>query len=507
MTGLTAGRSAPLVVMPLVFVALHLTCLPGYGYFRDELYYLACSRRLDWGYVDHPPLSVAILALVTRVFGDSLAAVRAPMVAFGALTVFLCGLMARRLGATGWGVWLACLVPTLAGMYLVVFHIYTMNGLDILIWALIAHVAWTIVERESPMDWLALGGLIGIGLLNKYSVLWLVAGLCLGLVVSERRRLLLTAGPWLSLTVAMALFAPHLAWQHRHDWPTIEFARNAGSLKLLPVAPWEFFGQQAVVMNAAAVPLFALGVASCLFGAERRRWVVLGAAFLTVVAVLLIHGRSRVNYLAPAYPLVIGPGAVAVQRVFERMRWRPAWAVGPIVLFGAATLPLALPILPPETLVRVVEAVPVKPPVEEAGPKSPIQGYADMFGWRELADAVESAARLLPPEERARAVVVAHNYGEAAALEHYRLHGHDVPTAVSPHNAFWLWGPGSWDGRTAIFVNRWPPSVRDLFEEFEQVGTVKAPLAVPEQNGSPVWIVRGLRVPVADFWRSVKRFW
>ena len=35
-----------------------------YGYFVDELYYLACSRHLDWGCVDQPPLIAVIVGLL-----------------------------------------------------------------------------------------------------------------------------------------------------------------------------------------------------------------------------------------------------------------------------------------------------------------------------------------------------------------------------------------------------------------------------------------------------------
>ncbi len=43
-----------------------------YGYFLDEFYYLACSEHLAWGYVDHPPLSIVLLALTRAILGNAL---------------------------------------------------------------------------------------------------------------------------------------------------------------------------------------------------------------------------------------------------------------------------------------------------------------------------------------------------------------------------------------------------------------------------------------------------
>src|SRR3989442_3862828 len=59
-------------VIALAGVALHLATGWRYGLFRDEFYYLACANHLDWGYVDHPPLSIVVLAGGRALFGDSL---------------------------------------------------------------------------------------------------------------------------------------------------------------------------------------------------------------------------------------------------------------------------------------------------------------------------------------------------------------------------------------------------------------------------------------------------
>jgi dolichyl-phosphate-mannose--protein O-mannosyl transferase len=76
-------------------------------YFRDEFYYLACSHRLAWGYVDHPPLSIAVLWVVRHIAGESLLTLRVTAALASALTVWLAGSIARRLGASAFGETLA----------------------------------------------------------------------------------------------------------------------------------------------------------------------------------------------------------------------------------------------------------------------------------------------------------------------------------------------------------------------------------------------------------------
>jgi hypothetical protein len=50
-----------IVLFGVVALLMHLLTNMHYGYFRDELYYIACARHLDFGYVDQPPLSILLL--------------------------------------------------------------------------------------------------------------------------------------------------------------------------------------------------------------------------------------------------------------------------------------------------------------------------------------------------------------------------------------------------------------------------------------------------------------
>ncbi|HEX9203251.1 MAG TPA: hypothetical protein VF964_04755, partial [Vicinamibacteria bacterium] len=84
--------------MAALRLVVHIRTIRGYGYFRDEFYYVACGRHLDWGYVDHPPFVALVAWIVSDTLGDSLVALRLLPALAGALVVLLTGLMARRLG-------------------------------------------------------------------------------------------------------------------------------------------------------------------------------------------------------------------------------------------------------------------------------------------------------------------------------------------------------------------------------------------------------------------------
>src|SRR5262249_25745873 len=97
--GANESRAKTELILIILFSAItllvHLLTIGRYGYFRDELYYIACGRRLAFGYVDQPPLSIAILRLSQVFLGSSLFAIRVLPALAGAATVGITGLIAR----------------------------------------------------------------------------------------------------------------------------------------------------------------------------------------------------------------------------------------------------------------------------------------------------------------------------------------------------------------------------------------------------------------------------
>jgi hypothetical protein len=492
----------------LVQAALHAASIGRYGLFRDELYYLSCASRPAAGYVDQPPFSILFLAAWRALFGDSAAALMVPPALCGALAVVLTGLLARRFGGGPAAQGLAAIAGALAPIWLGMTGYYSMNAFDILFWTIAASVLARILEgdvedRYRPAVgslWLALGVVLGVGLLNKISVLWLGAGLFAGLVLTPARRWLGTLGPWLAGGLAFLGLLPYLAWNALHRWPTLEFMRRATAEKYRATPPLAFGADLVLLFQPLAAPLWIAGLLWLLAARDGRRFRLLGVVFLATFAILLANGTSKAEYLAASFAPLLAAGGVALERVLHLgRRAAPAWAYGALlVLGGLALAPFALPLLPVPEYLAYAKKLGLAPSTTERNELGPLpQHFADRFGWPEMAAEVARAASTLTPEERRTARVWARNYGEASALEKYGA-PLGVPRVVCPHNSWWFWSVADakenapLDGALIVVGGR-REDLEKVFTRVEEAGKTGHPLAMPYENGRPIWVCRGPR--------------
>ena len=498
----------PAWVVALATLGLHLYANREYGYFRDELYYLACAEHLDFGYVDHPPLSIAILWLVRATLGDSLTALRLVPAIAGALTVWLAGLIAARFGGGRFAQLLAAVAVAIGPGHLAITNFYSMNAIDLAVWAGAVYLFIAALDRPSIGPWAALGTTLGLGLLNKVSVLWLGGGLAAGLLFTRARALLVTPGPWIAVAIAAVIFAPHVLWQVRHDWPTVEFVRNATALKMVSVSPVQFAVDQIMMMHPLTVPVTIAGLWWLVAGPERPRWRPVAWTFLAPLAILVTSGTARAYYLGPAYPAVLAAGAVAIAAWTARPGWRwvrPALVVT-MIAGGAATAPIALPILPAERYIAYSHALGIAPRSEErAGVGELPQHLADMFGWPELVDAVARVYRELPEGDQRRAGIYTDNYGRAGAVDFFGP-AHGLPKAVSGHNNYFLWGPRDVTGDVLIIVGGDLEDHAPDFAEVKPAAVVRCDYCMPYEAEITIYVGRGLKKPLPVLWPEVKKY-
>jgi len=492
----------------LALFVLQLLVSGRYGYFVDELYYLACSHHLDWGYVDQPPLIAVIAWLARTTLGDSLWALRfLPAVADGVL-VLLTGLIARELGGRRYAQILACVAVIVAPLYLGLGNLLTMNAFEPLFWMGCVLVAIKIIKGGTPKLWLLFGLLAGIGIENKHSMLFFGFSFLVGLLLTTERRFLRSPWFWLGGLLAFLIFVPNLVWEIRHGFPTSELLRNVQRSGRNVSLSWaSFLAQQFLVMHPLSAPLWLAGVWYFLRDEAGRSFRVLGWTYLMILLCFLAL-NGRVYYLAPAYPMLFAAGAIFFERFTDRRNhtWlKPAYVVG-LLVTGALLAPFGyFPILPVEGYLAYSRAIHFGPPQIETHRMGPLpQIYADMYGWKEMAEAVAGAYNKLPPDDKQRCAIFGQNYGQAGAIDFFGAKM-GLPGAISGHQSYFYWGPRTYTGECMIVMDDSPTNLSKEFDSWEKVATVYHPYSMPYQHFD-VYLCRGLHWPLAQLWPSLKNW-
>lgn len=478
------GGPAVVAYIAALELIFHLATSAVYGFFIDELYFLACGEHLAWGYVDMPPLTAVQAWLARSLFGDSMLAIRLFPALAGAGIVLLAGAIARELGGKRFAQGLAALAVAVAPAYLLACSYLSMNSIEPLLWMGCVLVLIRMIRTGNTRLWLAFGVLAGIGLENKHTVVLFGFAVVVGVLLTAERRLM--ANRWFLLggLLAFLIFLPNLIWMIQHHFPHLEMLanirRNQRNVELSPI---QFMAQQIVFMGPLAAPIWLAGLWRLVVNREGRRHRALGFAYVVTIGVLLaVHGR--VYYPLPAYPMLFAAGAVALDGWLTRPRrgWvKPAY-VAVVVLSGAVLAPLATPILPPETYIRYAHAIHLdQPRIEHRRTSALPQLFADRFGWPEMVATVAKVYESLPDEERAKCAIFGNDYGQAGAIDFFGPK-FGLPKAIGGHVSYWAWGPRDYTGECMVVLGDDRRGVEQWFEKVKAVAEVGHPYAMGQEH-------------------------
>jgi hypothetical protein len=489
-TGASNNRFPRLAVpWPVLLVAglmvLGLFAVSGaYGFHGDEMYFIVAGQHPAFGYVDQPPLTPLLSAVAVALFGTSPTSVRLlPAIEMG-LIVILIALIARDLGGSRRAQVLAAITAALSG-YLGAGHLDTTTEPDLLAWAIIL---WLLVKLLAGADrrlWLAVGVVAGIALENKDTILFLGAGLAVGLVLTRRWDIVRSPWAWTAIGIALLIWAPNLAWQATNGWPQLTMARaisqyagdNRG--QIVPLL-WLFSGP-------LLFPVSAAGLLWVLRTKSATPWRAIGIAAIVALVLVVISG-GKAYYAIGIAPVVMAAGAIVLDRWLARGHFRrKAGSFGTAaVLSGALIAYLTLPILPLATFAK--SSLPATVP-----------DTANQVGWPQFVATVERAVDALPADERAHAVILTNDYSEASPLI---LLGTGLPPVYSGHNSFWSWGPPPADLTVVVHVGDWRPADwSQLFVGCHVVATIDNGLGIQNgEQGENVSVCTGLRAPWTTLW-------
>ncbi|MBI5022230.1 MAG: glycosyltransferase family 39 protein [Ignavibacteriales bacterium] len=500
-------NNSTLWFLSILTVLIHLIASGiGYGVFRDELYYLACANHLDIGYVDHPPLSIWILAAWKFFFGDSLFSIRFLPAVCSGITTFIVGILAKNFGGQKYAIVLAGLASMFAPILLAFFSIFSMNAFDILLWALVFLILEKFSQNYKSGYWYLLGLIIGLGALNKISMLWLGAGIFVGVLLTSNRTALRTLTPWMAGGIAALLFLPFVIWNLTHDFAHLEFMRNASTEKYASQNPLTFLSGLWLLVNPLAVPACLAGFWLLL---ARKEFRIIGFAVLTVLAILLINVHSKPEYFAVALTVLFPAGAVQLEQWLKGkyLNWVRLPYVVCLTASGIFVMPLTLDILPVETFVKYQSALGMTPSSNEGLQLTSLpQFYADRFGWENMAKVTAQVYKSLPDSDKQRCLIYGRNYGEAGAIDYFgREFG--LPPAISQHNSYWYWSLEHLkQDVTIIVIGRAKDRMLQDFEDVKEVAIIQSEYSMPYENNLPVLICRKLRRPILEVWYGRRIF-
>lgn len=483
---------------------IHLITNDNYGYFRDEFYYIAASKRLELGYVDFPAF-IALVALFTREFiGESQVALRFfPSIA-GALIVFITGLMARDLGGGRFAQIVAALCSLVAANILAFSTVFSMDAFEQLFWVTACYIVLRIIQTGNSRLWLVFGLVAGLGLFTKMTILYFGFSLFIGLLLFNRKEL---RSPWFWLggLIAVTFVVPYLIWQIRYGWPTLEFWSNYGG-KIISYSPIGFIRQQVVTMNPINVPFWIAGLYYFLFTQNGKPYRVFGWSFL-ILLFLFAFGNAKFYFLTAAFPIVFAAGGVVFENL-TRDRFRP-WGrpttIAALSISGAIMAPMVLPILPVDDLVQLASYLGGDGGVKAEDREIDVlpQHFADRFGWEHMVATVAGVYQGLSPEDQERSCIFTVNYGEAGAMEFFGP-SHGLPPTISGHNSYYLWGPRECSGDVMITLGLSQADLSLLYSDVQYATTFTCEYCMPDENNLPIHIVREPKVPIEVAWSQIK---
>ena len=463
-------HARPVLLVAAATVLLHLAAAAGYGWHRDEMYFLVESWRMDWGFASEPPATPALAWLSQQLFGESLVGLRLWPALAGAAVAVLASLVARELGGGRTAQLVAAITTSTTTIALGLFHLFGPSAFDQVAWAGCLLVLAKLLNGADRRWWLAFGAIAGVGLLNKNTLALLAIALVVAVVATPALRPWLRSPlPWAGGLLAVAIASPYLIWQTAHGWPMLAVAGSvsdemggiSGALLYLPM--------QVLTMNPLLAPIWIAG----LWWLWRSRTFRPFAVIWVVLLVLLALGGGRSYYLMPAYLPLFAAGGV----VLERWRDRPVAIVSVLVAAAALVVPSALPVLPVEAQ-RHLPFTAINPLL------------SDPPGWPTYVAQIAAVRPGTP--------VLTANYGEAAAME---LAG---VRAYSGHNAYGTWGPPP-AGATEMITVAMPDQVlARTFTHCTPVAVLDNPYGIDdEERGRSVQLCSGPRASWDELWPGI----
>ncbi|AKQ47472.1 glycosyl transferase [Rufibacter radiotolerans] len=466
---------------------------------RDEYLHLDQANHMAFGYLSVPPFT-AWVAWVIKALGNTVFWVRFFPALFGALTLVTVWKTVDLIGGGYYAKLLAGMAVLLSAL-LRVNMLFQPNSFDILCWTLVFYLLVRYVRFQEGKILLWLGVVVGLGLLNKYNLVFLLVGLLPALLLTGHGSLFKRPAFYGALLIATLLFLPNLVWQFTHGWPVVYHMAELQQTQLLHVNRLDFWQDQVLFFIGSIYLVIGALVAFVVY-APFRPFRFVGLAYVATMA-LFTYLQAKNYYALGLYPVLLAFGSVYWEHLFREgwKRWtRPFW-IGLNVALFLPLVDVVFPLLSPAQIrVKSAKFKELNLLKWEDGKDHALpQDFADMLGWRELTHLTQKAFAQIPAAEKPHTLVLCDNYGQAGAINFYGRQ--QLPAAVSFNADYLHWYPLELPVQHIILVKTLGEQVlqeeeKPLVNSVSKVGEVTSDFA--REKGTAVYLLRGVSPVLAQ---------
>ena len=276
--------SSLLYVFPIIKLLIHVLTATTYGFHRDEYLYLDQGNHLAWGFAEIPPV-LPFFSWILNGVGSPIWLVRMIPAFAGALLIYLACRLVHQFGGGKWAIAFTGVGLLFSPALLGINSLYQPVSFNLLCWFLTAYVAVQIVRQQDKRWWYVLGGIIGLGFLTKYSIVFYVLALLGGVLMTPQRKLLFTPQVLIAGGIALLIALPNLIWQYQFNWPVFRHMRELQETQLVHM-DWPTFLVPQLLFHFTFSIIWIAGLIGLFRSKQLKPYRFTGIALIITIALI-----------------------------------------------------------------------------------------------------------------------------------------------------------------------------------------------------------------------------
>lgn len=392
---------------------------------NDEVYYRLYALYPDLSHFDHPPMVGYVIQLFSlNLYFDNEFFIRLSSVLFGVINTILIFSIAKLINGERAGLFAALLYNASIYCFIIAGVFILPDTPQLLFWLLSLYFMLELLPKsaffkDDHMKMLMLGIFIGLGMISKYTsvFLWFAVG---AYIIFFNRKWLRQWSFYVSTIISLIIFLPVIIWNVQNDFISFTFqgGRVSPQETAINISSFlrEFFGQvfynNPVNVVLIVISLFAIRKSAGFIEKENKRILLLSSFPLILTFLLFSLFRGTLpHWTGPAYlALIVFASAYWSEKltqkkaVFPITMQIPAWFLVLILTLGI--LQIRFGILFTDT----------SDDITRYGKKDVT---LDMYGWREAG---EKFAEFFMEESKAgqkEEFIISHRWFPAANIDYY----------------------------------------------------------------------------------------